>query len=97
MVPMDNYDALQQGGALERKLNHENPHWPKSVTGSGVAYELCLCYSREKVIAYIQTIILCNINLCVKHFGNFHTIRTLFEDKQTITSSEKDRPSKGKT
>ena len=41
MVPMDNYDALQQGGALERKLNHENPHWPKSVTGSGVAYELC--------------------------------------------------------
>ena len=36
-----NDDALQPGGTLARRLNHDKPHWPKPVTGSGVACQLC--------------------------------------------------------
>ena len=41
-TPKVNYDAMQPGGALERQINHDRPHWPKSVTGSGVACRLLL-------------------------------------------------------
>ena len=39
-APRVNDDALQPGGALDRRLNYDNPHWPKPVTGSGLAYQL---------------------------------------------------------
>ena len=40
-APRVNDDALQPGGALDRRLNHENPHCPMTLTGSGVAFQLC--------------------------------------------------------
>ena len=40
-LPRVNDDALQPVGALDRRLNHDKPHCPKLVTGSGVAFQLC--------------------------------------------------------
>ena len=39
-LPRVNGDALQRGCALARQLNHDNPHWPKLVTDSGVTCQL---------------------------------------------------------
>ena len=36
-----NDDTLQPGGTLDRQINNDNPHCPKPVTGSEVAYQLC--------------------------------------------------------
>ena len=41
-APRVNDDTLQLGGALDRRLIHDNPHWKKPVTGSGVFCQLCL-------------------------------------------------------
>ena len=94
-APKANDDALQLGGTLARQLNHDKPHWPNPLTGSSVSYQLCQWDSGEKVIGKIQYFIIYNVKICVKHFGNFHTSRTLVEYKQTIASSDKYRPSKG--
>ena len=40
-APRFNDDALQPGGALARRLNYDKPHWPISVTYSGVSCQLC--------------------------------------------------------
>ena len=40
-APMVNGDVMQLGGALARQLNHDTPHWPKPVKGSGVACQIC--------------------------------------------------------
>ena len=40
-TPRVNDDALQTGGALDRQLNHDKPHWPIPVKYSGVSYQLC--------------------------------------------------------
>ena len=37
---MVNDDALQPGGALARQPNHDKPHYPKPLTGSGVSCQL---------------------------------------------------------
>ena len=94
-VPKLTDDAMQPDGALSQRLNHDKPHWMKPVTGSVVAFKLCLWASGYKFIAQIQTCIIFSVKLFVKHFENFHTIRTLVEDKQKIASSEKDCPRQG--
>ena len=38
--PRINDDVLKPGGAFDRQLNYDNPHWPKPVTGSEVACHL---------------------------------------------------------
>ena len=53
-APMVNDDALQPGGALARRINHDKPHWLKPVTGSGVAYQLCRWANGEYIIAQVQ-------------------------------------------
>ena len=40
-APMVNDDVLQPGGALDMQLINYKTHWAKSVTGSGVACQLC--------------------------------------------------------
>ena len=47
--PRVNDDVLQLGGALSTQLNHDKTHWPNPVVGSGVACQLCLWASIEKV------------------------------------------------
>ena len=47
------------------------------------------------MIAQVKVFILCNVNLCVKHFPIFHMSRTLVEDREMIASSEKICPRKG--
>ena len=75
-----NDDAVQPGGALARQPNCENLHWSMSVTGSGVAYQLCWWASGENIISQVQVCILCNVNLYVKHFTLFtrsgHLLKT---------------------
>ena len=44
----------------------------------------------------MQVCILCNFNLCVEHFALFHRSPTLVEDRETIASLERSRPSRGK-
>ena len=88
-APKVNYDALQTGVALARQLNHDKPHWPMPVTGSGLACQLCQWDSKENIIAKVQVFILCNVNLCVKHFAIFHKGQTLVEEKEVIASLEK--------
>ena len=39
-APRVNDDALQPGGALARRLNHDKPHCPMPVTGSEVSCQL---------------------------------------------------------
>ena len=39
-APIVNADALQPGGAFDRKLNHDKKHWPNPVIGSGVYCQL---------------------------------------------------------
>ena len=75
---------MQPESALARRLNHDKPQWKNPVTGSGVSCQQCKWSSGEKVIAHIQTCILCHVNLCVKHFSLFHTSRTIIEGRQTI-------------
>ena len=36
--PKVNDDALQLGGVLAWKLNHDKPHWMEPVKGSGSSY-----------------------------------------------------------
>ena len=67
------------------------------MTGSSVSYQLCQWDSGDKVIGKIQYFIIYNVKICVKHFGNFHTSRTLVEYKQTMASPDKDCLSKVKT
>ena len=95
-APRVNYDALQLGGNLARRLNHDKPQWPKPFTGSGVACQLCQWYSGRNIIAQVQGCILCTVNLCVKKFELFHTSRILVEDREIIASLEKSRLSRGK-
>ena len=52
------YDALQPGGALDMRLNHDKPHWTKPVTASVVACKLCQWDSGENIIAQVQCCIL---------------------------------------
>ena len=73
---------LQPGGALARKLNHYKQHWKIPVTGSGVSFQLCQWASGENIISQVQFCILCNVNLCVKHFALFYMIRKLVEDME---------------
>ena len=79
-----NDDRLQLGGALARKLNNDKPHWTKPVTGSGLAFKMSQWDSAGKIIAQVQVLIMCNVNLCVKHFVIFHTSQTLAEDREMI-------------
>ena len=79
--PKVNDDALQPGGALARRINHDNPHCSIPVTGSVVDCKICQWASGENIIAQVQVFILCNVNMCVKHFVIFHTSRTLVEDR----------------
>ena len=53
-LPKVNGYALQPGCALSRRLNHDKPHWSKPVTGSEVAYQLCLWANGENIIAQVQ-------------------------------------------
>ena len=59
------------------------------MTGSGVACQLCRWDIGENIIAQMQVCILCNKNLCVKHFTLFQTSRTLVEYREMITSLKK--------
>ena len=68
-APRVNDDTLQPGGTLARRINHDKPRRPKPATGSGVAYQLCIWDSGEKIILQAQFCIMCNVNLRVKHFG----------------------------
>ena len=90
-----NDDSLQPLGALYRQLNHYKPHLTNPVTGSGVACKLRRWYIEENSISQVEVFILCNVNLCVKHFLLFHTIQTLVEDREIIPSSDKRRPIRG--
>ena len=81
--------------AAHSRLNHVKSHWLNPVMFSGVACQLCLWDIGEKVIVYIQTCILCNFNICVKHLALFHMSRMLVEDNQNVASLEKYRLSKG--
>ena len=83
--------------AAHSRLNHVKSHWLNPVMFSGVACQLCLWDIGEKVIVYIQTCILCNFNICVKHLALFHMSRMLVEDNQNVASLEKYRLSKGET
>ena len=78
---MVNDDALQPVFALARRINHDNPHCSIPVTGSVVDCKICQWASGENIIAQVQVFILCNVNMCVKHFVIFHTSRTLVEDR----------------
>ena len=65
-------NAMQLGCALAIRLNNENTHWTKSVTGSGVSWQLCWWKSGEKFIAQIQNCILCNVKLSIFSFSHKH-------------------------
>ena len=45
-----NDDALQLGGALSWKINHDMSQWPKLVTGLGVYCQLCRWDSGDNFI-----------------------------------------------
>ena len=81
-LPKVDDDALQLGGTLARQLRRVKPHCPKPVTSSGVACQLCLWDSVQKVIEHIQTCILCNSNPCVKQFAIFCPNRILVEEQK---------------
>ena len=49
----------------------------------------------DNIIAQVQVFIMCNINLCVKHFAIFHASPTLVEHRGMIASLNKIRLSKG--
>ena len=80
--PRVNGDMLQQGGALARQLNHYKSHWINPVTGSVLACQLCRWDSGENIIVQVKFCILCNVNLCVKHFAVFHMSQTIVEDRE---------------
>ena len=79
--PKVNGDALQQGGGLDGKLNHDKPHWSILVTSPGVSCQKNCSAIGENIISQVKVCILCNVNLCVKHLVIFHTSLTLLEDR----------------
>ena len=85
-VPKVNDDELQPGGVLSQINNNYKPYLSKPVKFLGVACQLCIWSSGEKVILQIQNFILCNVKRFVKHFALFHMIQTLAEYKKTVTS-----------
>ena len=85
-MPQVNDFELQPGGALSQIINNDRPYLSNPVKDSGVACQLCIWSSGEKVILQIQNFVLCNVKRFVKHFALFHMIQTLFEHKKTVTS-----------